>query len=90
MAATERVVVLMSPAEKAALDAKAARAGSASVGELIRRAVEAYDEDAETDAAELRTLLSVLATTHDETLRRLDLTERKLDETLAYLAGTRR
>lgn len=90
MAATERVVVLMSPAEKAALDAKAARAGSVSAGELIRRAVEAYDEQAETDAAELRALLSALATTHDETLRRLDQTERKLDATLAYLASTRR
>jgi len=77
MAATERVVVLMSPAEKAALDAKAARAGPVSVGELIRRAVEAYDADTESDAAELRALLSVLATTHDETLRRLDQTERR-------------
>lgn len=90
MAASERVVVLMSPAEKAALDAKVARAGSVSVGELIRRAVEAYDEDSEAEATELRALLSVLATTHDETLRRLDQTERKLDETLAYLASTGR
>ena len=90
MAASERVVVLMSPAEKAALDAKVARAGSVSVGELIRRAIEAYDEDTKAEAAELRALLSVLAMTHDETLRRLDQTERKLDETLAYLASTGR
>ncbi|HME27572.1 MAG TPA: ribbon-helix-helix protein, CopG family [Acetobacteraceae bacterium] len=89
MAATERVVVLMSPAEKATLDAKAARAGPVSAGELIRRAIEAYDETAETEAGELRALLSVLAATHDETMRRLARTERKLDETLEFLSRTR-
>ena len=44
MVATERVVVLMSPAEKAALVAKAVLSGRISAGELIRRAVQAYDE----------------------------------------------
>jgi signal transduction histidine kinase len=87
MAATERVVVLMSPAERAALDAKAAQAGRISAGELIRRAVEAYDEQAESEAEELRALLKVLASTHEETLRQLDRTEQKLDATLAHLAG---
>lgn len=87
MAASERVVVLMSPAEKRALDAKAARAGRISVGELVRRAVEAYDEGAAGEATELRDLLDVLAGVHAETLRRLDATERKLDDTLAYLRG---
>jgi hypothetical protein len=43
----------MSPAEKAALDAKAASAGAISAGELIRRAVEAYDEQAQAEAEEL-------------------------------------
>jgi hypothetical protein len=89
MAATERVVVLMSPAEKAALDAKAARAGPVSAGELIRRAVEAYDETEAAEAEELRALLSVLAATHDETMRRLARTEGKLDETLEFLSRTR-
>ena len=87
MAVTERVVVLMSPAEKRALDAKAARAGPISAGELVRRAVEAYDEKAAEEAAELRGLLGVLASVHAETLRRLDATECKLDNTLAYLQG---
>jgi hypothetical protein len=36
-AASERVVVLMSRAEKQALDAKAASAGHISAGELLRR-----------------------------------------------------
>ncbi len=57
VAATERVVVLMSPLEKRALDAKAARAGRISAGELVRRAVAAYDEEAVSEAAELRELL---------------------------------
>jgi hypothetical protein len=89
MASTERVVVLMSPAEKAALDAKAASAGSISAGELIRRAVEAYDEQTQKEADELRGLLRVLAATHGETLRQLDQAERKLDDTLTDLAKSR-
>jgi hypothetical protein len=88
MAVTERVVVLMSSAEKAALDAKAVHAGRISAGELIRRAVQAYDEESEMEADELRGLLTVLAATHQETLRQLDRADHKLDETLAYLAGT--
>ncbi len=87
VAASERVVVLMSPVEKRALDAKAARAGRISAGELVRRAVAAYDEGAVSEAAELRDLLDVLRGVHAETLRRLDATERKLDDTLAYLQG---
>jgi hypothetical protein len=46
--------------------------------------------DVEAEADELRALLSVLAATHDETMRRLEHTEPKLDETLAYLARTLR
>jgi len=89
VAASERVVVLMSPAEKRALDAKAANAGHISAGELVRRAVEAYDERAAAEAAELREWLGVLARVHAETLRRLDDTEHKLDTTLAYLQDAR-
>jgi len=75
----------MSPREKAALEAKARRTGKISAGELVRRAVAAYDSD---EASELRTLLDLLATTHAETVRRLDATERNLDETLADLADS--
>ncbi len=85
MAATERIVVLMSPIEKRDLDIKAVRAGQISAGELVRRALDAYDENAVGEAAELRELLGMLATLRTETLRQLDATERKLDSTLAYL-----
>ena len=87
MVATERVVVLMSPAEKAALVAKAVLSGRISAGELIRRAVQAYDEATKIEAEELRGLLTVLAATHRETLRHLDRAGHKLDLTLAYLAN---
>lgn len=85
MAARERVVVLMSAAEKRALDAKATKAGRISAGELVRRAVDAYDADAAGEAQALRDLLGVLAGVHAQALRRLDATERKLDDTLAHL-----
>ncbi len=86
MAATARVVVLMSPEEKAALEAKAAQAGPISTAELVRRAVDAYDLADRGEAAELRRVLAVLNATHAETLRQLDQTDRKLDEVLAALA----
>lgn len=85
MAASARLVVLMSPKEKAALEGKAVRAGRISAGELVRRAVAAYHVDAGTEATELRALLDVLGATHAETLRRLESTERKLDDTLGAL-----
>jgi hypothetical protein len=87
MAATERVVVLMSTAEKSALEAKAANAGSISTGEFIRRAVASHDEPVCGEAEELQQLLSLLAATHEETLAQLGLAEQRLDDTLTYLAS---
>ena len=89
MGATARIVVLMSPEEKASLDAKAQSSGGISAGELVRRAVAAYDEADQAEAAELKSLLELFLVTHQTTLRRLDDSERKLDETLDYLAGVR-
>lgn len=43
-AATERVITLMTPSEKSLLEGKARRA-NVSVGEFVRRSVEAYDPD---------------------------------------------
>lgn len=90
MAATERVVVLMSPQEKAALEQKAARAGGVSTAELVRRAVDAYDETGDGEAEMLKALIEAFRTTHAETLAQLDRTDRKLDETLAAVAKLRR
>ncbi len=70
----------MSAEEKAALEAKAVRAGRLSAGELVRRAVDAYDEEAQREAEELRLLLDVFRQTHAKTIRELDRLERKLDD----------
>ena len=55
MAASARLMILMSPKERAALDAKA-RALGVSAGEVVRRAVEAFELDTQEEAAELRAL----------------------------------
>lgn len=89
MSASARVVVLMTPKERAALDAKASRAGKISAGELVRRAVAAYDEHNTNEVAELRAVLDVFAKTHARTLEELDATDRKLDETLTLLRTRR-
>jgi hypothetical protein len=89
MAATERVVVLMSLAEKAGIEARAAALGR-STGEFMRRAAEMYELGSEDEAAELGALLPVFKTIHAETLARLDSTERRLDETLTRLEAARR
>ena len=85
MAATSRVVVRMAPDEKAALDANAKRAGISSA-ELVRRAVDAYETDAQ-EAKELRAVLALFNAARTETLAQLDRTDQKLDATLGVLGG---
>ena len=63
VAATERVVVLMSASEKAALERKAAAAGRISTGEFIRHAAAAYNAETARDEAELAALLPLLRAT---------------------------
>lgn len=86
MAETVRVVITMSPDEKRALEAKA-KAAQVSVTEMVRLALDAFGDEAAREAAELRRLLDALGIVHSETLRRLDMTERKLDDTLSHLRG---
>ena len=90
MGVTGRVVVLMSPEERQSLDRKVARHGKISAGELVRRAADAYDEDALREAAELREMIDLLEISHRGTLDQLDAPERKLDETIAYLQTSNR
>lgn len=85
--ATERVVVLMTPAEKRSLERKA-KASRLSTGELVRRSVEAFDARL-TDGAVVA-LLDTFATSHRESLQALDRAEKELAETRAYFAAKRR
>jgi hypothetical protein len=81
MAASARLMVLMSPEERASLDAKA-RALGVSAGEVVRRAVDAFELGTEEEAAELRSLIEVFNQIHPETLRIADESHRKIAETL--------
>lgn len=88
MAATSRLMVLMSPEEREALDVKAKAAGI-SAGELMRRGAAAYEIGTEAEAAELRGLIDLFNEIHPETLRRLDENEKAISEILATLATAR-
>jgi hypothetical protein len=59
-------MVLMSPEERAALDAKA-RALGVSAGEVVRRAVQTFELGTEEEAAELRALIDAFNEIHPET-----------------------
>ena len=82
MAATARLMVLMSPEERASLDTKARTLG-VSAGEVVRRAVQAFELGTEEEAAELRSLIDAFNEIHPETLRIADECHRKVAETLA-------
>jgi hypothetical protein len=75
-------MVLMSPAERASLDAKA-RALGVSAGEVVRRAVQAFELGTEAEATELRELIDAFNQLHPETLRVADEAHRKIAENLA-------
>ena len=75
-------MVLMSPEERASLDAKARTLG-VSAGEVVRRAVQAFELGTEEEAAELRALIDAFNQLHPETLRIADECHRKVAEPLA-------
>jgi hypothetical protein len=83
MAASARLMILMSPEERAALDAKA-RALGVSAGEVVRRAVEAFELGTQEEAAELRALVDAFNELHPKTLRIADECHRKVAEILAW------
>jgi hypothetical protein len=74
-------MVLMSPEERAALDGKA-RALGVSAGEVVRRAVAAFELGSAEEAAELRALVDAFDELHTETLRLADECHRKVAATL--------
>lgn len=65
MAATERISLLVTPAEKA-LFAKRAKASKLTVNEFVRRAAEVYDPG-DDDEALIRLVAQVKKTTHEAT-----------------------
>ncbi len=79
MAASVRLMLLMSPEELASLDLKA-RTLRVSAGEVVRRAVQAFEVGSEKEAAERRALIHAFNKFHPETLRIADQAHRKLAE----------
>ncbi|MBV9199169.1 MAG: hypothetical protein JO320_12970 [Alphaproteobacteria bacterium] len=72
----------MSPGERASLDAKARTLG-VSAGEVVRRAVQAFELGTEEEAAELQSLVDAFNQLHPETLRIADESHRKVAEMFA-------
>jgi hypothetical protein len=85
MSASARLLVLMTPEERAAIDAKA-RAAGMSAGELMRRGAAAYEIGSEAEAAELRVLLDLFEETHPAALTRIDAA---IAETARHLSHLR-
>jgi hypothetical protein len=81
MAVSARLMVLMSPEERAVLDEKA-HALEVSAGEIVRRAVQAFEIGTEAEAAELRMLIDLFNEIHPQTLERLDESHRRVAELL--------
>ena len=88
MPATARLMVLMSPRERAALDTKA-RALGVSAGEIVRRAVQAFEIGGEEEAAELRELIEIFNEIHLQTLETADRCHREVTENLGSAEAVR-
>ena len=82
--ATERVTVLMTPVEKAALEAKAKGAG-VSVGEFVRRSVDSFDPEEAAELVQLAALAAALERSNNEASAALDRALASIEETRAQL-----
>jgi hypothetical protein len=90
MAASARLVVQMTPEEKAVLDRRARKAGL-STSELVRRWVN-DDNDIEEHREEIEALLTTLESSTPRILKSLDstlATTREMMESLERIAGRR-
>lgn len=84
MAATERIPLLVTPAQKV-LFAKRAKASKLTVNEFVRRAAEAYDPT-DDDEALIRLVAQVKKTTHEATAA-LDAALKACAESNRRIAG---
>jgi len=83
--ASERVTTLMTSREKTALEEKARRAG-VSVGEFVRRSVDAFDPEEAADLVQLAALAGELERSNreasaalDRALNSIEITRKQLD-----------
>lgn len=87
--ATARVVTLMTPGEKSNLEAKARKAGL-SVGEVVRRSVEAYDPEEMRQLEQLAAVAREFRLSAERASRAVDLTNAKIEKTLEEISERRR
>lgn len=85
-ALTARVVTLMTPAEKDNLESKAKGAGL-SVGELVRRSVDAYDPLEIQQLEQLAELAREFRLGAERASRAVDRANAKIEETLSSLSS---
>ena len=84
--ANERVTTLMTATEKAVLEEKAKRAGI-SVGEYVRRSVDAFDPEEAADLAQLAALAVELESSNRAAADALDRALASIEATRAQLDG---
>lgn len=82
----ERLVVLVTPAQKRSIVSRA-RARRLSMGEMVRRSVESYRS--EEDAALLERLVKELEASSRDAMRALRQAEAEVRKTLAHFAARR-
>ncbi len=83
-AATQRLVVMLTPTQKRRLDAKAKAAGI-STSAYVRAAIESYDPDFEGREDEIESLLNALDESTQAAHKALDKAFAELRETRAQL-----
>lgn len=86
--ARERVVTLMTVKEKANLELKARKAGL-SVGEIVRRSVEAYDPEEMRQLEEIADFARQFRESAERASAALDRANARIEETLAYFEKKR-
>lgn len=87
-AVTARVVTLMTPREKSMLEAKARKAGL-SVGEVVRRSIEAYDPEEIRQLDQLAELAREFRLSAERASAAVDQASAKVRQTVEYLRRKR-
>jgi hypothetical protein len=87
-AVTARVVTLMTPREKSNLEAKARKAGL-SVGEVVRRSVDAYDPDEMRQLEEIAEFARTFRESAERASAAVDRANANIEETLEYFQRRR-
>jgi hypothetical protein len=87
-AATARVITLMTPAEKSRLESKARKA-NISIGEFVRRSVEAYDPDEIEQIEQLADLARAFRESAERASAAVDRANANVQATLDYFSKRR-